>query len=258
MSCFSAIKGVAYVTAAIRLAAWKKGQVPVPALIVARLGVRRVRPPHGVYFQLLRRLSFALATRGDDDLDDGPIASPAPPKDTSPKDASPNVAAPGGETFDAFYARHRQEILSYLWRMLGDEQSAFDLSQETFLRAWDHYDRIRRYEKPSAWLFRVATNLALKHLRHRSVARAISVPLDDEHGGGEDTAAQIVEGQLARQIVFELRPRPRAVLILHDVHGLSSAEIAKTLSMSRSAVSKMLYRARELFRTRYLGREVQP
>ena len=249
MSCFSAIKGVAYVTAVIRLIACKKGQVPVPALIVARLGVRRVRPPHGVYSQLLRRLSFALATRGVDDLS----ASQA-----SAQDAPPSVTAPGGETFDVFYARHRQEILSYLWRMLGDEQSAFDLSQETFLRAWDHYDRIRRYEKPSAWLFRVATNLALKHLRHRSVARAISAPLDDEHAGGEDTAAQIVEGQLVRQIVFELRPRPRAVLILHDVHGLSSAEIAKTLSMSRSAVSKMLYRARELFRTRYLGREVQP
>ncbi|MBA3827211.1 MAG: hypothetical protein H0X24_25370 [Ktedonobacterales bacterium] len=58
--------------------------------------------------------------------------------------------------FETFFLRYDRQIASYLWRMLGDEHSASELAQETFLRAWQHFDEIRAYERPLAWLFRVA------------------------------------------------------------------------------------------------------
>ena len=84
------------------------------------------------------------------------------------------------------------------------------------------------------------------------------VPLDKrDHRAPGDTAAQVAEDAQVRQVLLDLLPRPRAVLVLHDVYGLSSEEIAKMLGMSRAAVNKMLYRAREQFRARYLRKEVE-
>jgi hypothetical protein len=94
---------------------------------------------------------------------------------------TPNaLTSTSANDFDDFYAAHRQTILSYLWRMTGDEQSAFDLSQETFLRAWQQYDRIRGYQQPLGWLFRVATNLAINHQARRTISGRVISPLDEQ------------------------------------------------------------------------------
>jgi RNA polymerase sigma-70 factor (ECF subfamily) len=77
------------------------------------------------------------------------------------------ASATHDDDFERFFNAHEAQITGYLYRVTGDAQSASDLSQETFLRAWQHFDRIRSYERPGAWLTRVATNLALQHLRRR-------------------------------------------------------------------------------------------
>src|SRR5262249_27478359 len=66
-----------------------------------------------------------------------------------------------------FIRRYEPQILNSLWGRRGEEDSAYALPQEVFLRAWQRFDVIRHYEQPRGWLFRVATNLALTHLRHR-------------------------------------------------------------------------------------------
>src|SRR5579872_4871505 len=65
--------------------------------------------------------------------------------------------------FENFFHDFEQPIFGYLWRMIGDEQTASDLLQETFVRAWQHFSQISGYDRPGAWLFRVATNLALNY-----------------------------------------------------------------------------------------------
>src|SRR5512146_3507771 len=65
------------------------------------------------------------------------------------------------ETFEDLIAGRESDIFGYLWRLTGDEQAAYDLCQETFLRAWQQFGKIQHYDQPGAWLFRVATNLAL-------------------------------------------------------------------------------------------------
>jgi RNA polymerase sigma-70 factor (ECF subfamily) len=166
-------------------------------------------------------------------------------------------APPEASDFEAFLQRHQQDIFGYLWRMTGDEQAARDLCQETFIRAWQHFARIEHYERPGGWLFRVATNLALKHLRHHTLGSRLLPFLhaNETNQRAADPAASVVLGDAVRQVLLSLAPRPRAVLVLHDVYGLTSEEVANTLEMTHAAARMMLCRAREQFRLRYQRQE---
>ena len=73
-----------------------------------------------------------------------------------------------------------------------------------------------------------------------------------------DYAEQVAQDDLVRMVLLALAPRPRAILVLHDVYGLSTGEVAETLNMTHAAVKMMLCRAREQFRIRYQRQEAQP
>lgn len=157
------------------------------------------------------------------------------------------------QTFESFFGTYEQQIFGYLVRMTGDEQTARDLSQEAFLRAWQHFDKLQTYDHPSAWLFRVATNLALSHLRRRGSPVGSAKLLGDDDGPARsDPAWRFVERDLIEQILLELPPKQRAALVLREVYGLSCSEVAQALRMSRDAVKMSLWRAREQFRVRYV------
>jgi RNA polymerase sigma factor (sigma-70 family) len=142
--------------------------------------------------------------------------------------------------------------LNYLWRMVGEEQAARDLTQETFLRAWEHFPKISGYENPRAWLLRVATNLALTFRTRRRAPVGAAVPLDDlNEPNASDPARRIVESEMVRLTLHALAPRERALLVLREVYGQSIDDIAGILGMTRDAVKTALCRAREHFRTVY-------
>lgn len=155
------------------------------------------------------------------------------------------------EAFEQFFRRHERRIFTYLCRMTGNEQSAYDLGQETFVRAWQHFDEIQHYEKPESWLYRVATNLALNHLRREQVALSITMPLDDADVGGDDPATHVAEQESVVLALLRLSPKQRALLVLREVYGLSCEEAGQILGLSLVAARKTLFRARERFRTVY-------
>lgn len=158
----------------------------------------------------------------------------------------------GPDGFEAFFHAHERRIFGYLVRLTGDEQSAHDLTQETFLRAWLHFARIARYEAPAAWLFRVATNLAVSH-RRRGVSPVGSAQLlgDDSGPIRSDPTRHYVERDAIQRTLMELSENQRAALILREVYGLSCEEIARALGISRDAAKVTLFRARERFRACY-------
>lgn len=155
---------------------------------------------------------------------------------------------------ERFIREHERQILNYLWRMTGDEESAYDLTQEVFVRAWQRFDTIRHYEQPRGWLFRVATNLALSHLRRRTIALASAAPTGWDPAAS-DPAGRQAESDQVRRVLLQLPPKGRAALVLREVYGLSCAEVARTLAMSGPAVRMALHRAREQFRDLYLREE---
>ena len=161
--------------------------------------------------------------------------------------------------FDTFFAQCERQVYSYLWRITGDQQRASDLCQETFLRAWQHFDQIRSYESPVGWLLRVATNLALNSRRRRDTRAGIPMRLNEDLSpAASDPALRIVERDAVHQTLLALPPNMRAALVLREVYGLSFEEVARTLGITHAAAKMTLSRARERFRQQYRHEEGQP
>ncbi|HEY7851026.1 MAG TPA: sigma-70 family RNA polymerase sigma factor [Ktedonobacterales bacterium] len=161
------------------------------------------------------------------------------------------------QDFEQLIHLHERDVFGYLWRMTGDEQAAYDLSQETFLRAWRHFARVAAYDQPRAWLFRVATRLALNYRRDR---RANPLPVDLMEADAQrlvahDPTARLVEREAIEAALLSLPKRMRAALILRDVYGYRSAEIARVLDVSPAAAKMTISRAREQFRAHYFDEE---
>lgn len=180
----------------------------------------------------------------------------ATPDDLARPDRSPAISTEVIARFEVFYRQYDRQIAGFLWRMLDDEQIAAELNQETFLRAWQNFPAISAYNRPVAWLFRVATNLALQHLRRRNSPFGVAVAfMDGLEPASSDPSLRFVEQDLVRQTLQHLPPNQRAALVLREVDGFTCAEIGEILNISRDAVKMALFRAREQFRARYLQEE---
>lgn len=142
-------------------------------------------------------------------------------------------------------------------KMMNNPQDAEDILQETFIKAYHHFENFNGRSKISTWLYRIATNQALMHLR-RKRPDAISVNEPWENETAEQEPLQIVdwcclpEGELmsdeARgyldQAVDRLPASLRMVFLLREIDGLSTRETAEVLDLSEGAVKTRLSRAR--------------
>lgn len=171
--------------------------------------------------------------------------------------ASSAASADSKAAFEQLIERHERDVFGYLWRMTGDEQAAYDLSQETFLRAWRHVGTVATYEQPRAWLFRVATRLALNYRRDQCAAiQTLDLGAADVHTlAAPDPAARMAQRDAIEAALLALPKRLRAALILRDVYGYHADEIASMLQVSRPAAKMAVSRAREQFRAQYSHEE---
>ena len=176
-------------------------------------------------------------------------APPGEVQDDSPDEALARQAAAGDTAaFERLYRRHLRRVHAAIWRLLGGNAArAEELTQDAFVRAWQALPRFRHESAFGTWLYRLAVNTALMHLRARS--------------GGEDRetddAALAFEASPGRRAdlgldleraVARLPPRARAVLVLHDVEGWKHEEIARELGMAVGSSKAQLHRARGLLR----------
>ena len=150
--------------------------------------------------------------------------------------------------------------------MLPTHDAALDVAQEAFFRAWQRFDVIGGYDRPQAWLFRVATNLALDVLRRRQ-----PIELSRIFGGHNDPASDAIptadflpalmdpsdmerslaERDVVNRLLRRLPERQRAVVLLWAAHGLTTAEIAEIFETTDVNVRQMLSRGRARFRELY-------
>ncbi len=158
--------------------------------------------------------------------------------------------------FENFFRQYESRIALYLWRMTGQEQVAYDLSQEAFLSAWEHFAEVSVHPAPASWLFRVATNLALGYLRRQKAPVGAAQPLDDELDVAcADPVAQLGDREIVVQTLATLPPNQRALLILREIYGFSTEEAGGMLGLSQAAARRMLSRAHKRFRQIYLQKE---
>lgn len=160
--------------------------------------------------------------------------------------------------FGALAERHRRELHIHCYRMLGSFDEAEDLVQETLLRAWRRRDTLEREERLRAWLYKIATNACLDHIKAkgRRVATLESFrdlpwmqPYPDRLLDEELVARETIELTFLAVIQL-LPPRQRATLILRDVLEWSADQVAELLELSVPAVNSALQRARATLRDR--------
>ena len=162
---------------------------------------------------------------------------------------SGNLAA-----FQALYDRHHRSVFGFLLRSLGERPAAEDLLQETFLRVFAHREEYRPTAAFKAWLFTIARNLLIDHLRQWSRSPDLESlenlePLLDAAATPLQQAEARELGERLQAAVLRLPPSQREVLLLSRFVGLSDAEIADITGGSPGTVRVTLHRALRRVRT---------
>jgi RNA polymerase sigma-70 factor (ECF subfamily) len=151
--------------------------------------------------------------------------------------------------FTELYRTHLRDVYSYSYYRVGNHHDAEDLTEQTFLQAYRHFDRAQRESKGRPlrpWLIRIAHNLAANYYRDRSRkpqtqledAAIVSAPHDTE---------DLVEGRQELQDVLEgvakLPDDRREALIMRFALGMDNREIARALDRTEGATKVLIHRA---------------
>jgi len=151
--------------------------------------------------------------------------------------------------FSDLYRAHLRDVYSYAYYRVGNHHDAEDLTEQTFLQAYRHFERAQRESagRPlRPWLIRIAHNLAANYYRDR--ARKPTSALDDAGpiSSPHDTA-QVVEGRDELQRILagvdELPDDSREALIMRFALGMDNREIARALGRSDGATKVLIHRA---------------
>src|SRR5436309_3404675 len=166
--------------------------------------------------------------------------------------------------FEEMVRRYQRPITSYVFRMLGDYESALDVTQEVFIKV---YNSLRKYSpeyKFSTWLYRIAHNAAIDHMRRNSVT-AQSIEAENADGtyqiqieSGRPSPEQDHERSEWRtqidSVVRCLPPAYRDLILLRHARDLSYDEIAEVTGLPLGTVKNRLFRAREMMRQIFIER----
>lgn len=181
---------------------------------------------------------------------------------SSEEDAWVSRARAGDQAaFEAIFQRYERQIYSFAFRMMGNADDAYDLTQECFIKAYRNLEKTNGDLNVSAWLHRIASNSCLDVLRRRKRIRWL--PWDNDRHEAllqpstpDDPELTVVSNETQQDvqaILNRMTPRNRLALLLREFEGLSTEEIGEVMGLSRSAVKSVLFRARDEFRKLYVG-----
>jgi RNA polymerase sigma-70 factor, ECF subfamily len=164
--------------------------------------------------------------------------------------------------FEELVECHHGEIFAYILRMTRDRGEAEDLCQETFLRAYRAYDRLNGGANHRAWLYKIATNTTLNHIRRQKTGRRVidtfkngaqSTTLDDyaDRAGNRDLLERV------QYAIDDLPEKQRLALSQRKLAGLSYSEIADNLECSEDAARANVYQAIRKLRQQFSAELVE-
>ena len=179
--------------------------------------------------------------------------------------------AASGDTaaFEQIMIQSQQRVMAMTWRMLGNEADARDASQEVFLRVYKYLGRFKQDQDFFAWLYTITVNVCRdiakkrQHYGDRFVSlaagageEAFTVPTDQE--GAEETLIHAQQQELIARAMATLPDKERASIVLRDVEGLPTDEVARILKSSSTTVRSQISSARKkikIYCEQYLRRK---
>jgi RNA polymerase sigma-70 factor, ECF subfamily len=160
--------------------------------------------------------------------------------------------------------RYERPVFALLFRMVRDRELAEDLAQETFIKALNAIESYRPEFKFSSWIFKIANNAAIDHLRRRELdtlsldgsphaetpeqMQATALQIGARQESPLDTVEAKELGGAIEQAIAQLRPEYRSCILLRHVEGRAYEEIAEILSLPLGTVKTYIHRARNELR----------
>ena len=169
--------------------------------------------------------------------------------------------AAAGDTaaFERIMIHSQQRVMAMTWRMLGNEADARDASQEVFLRVYKYLKRFRQDQDFFAWLYGITVNVCRDALKQRQNHRNRFVPLGEdaegvafevaaEHPDAESIVDQAQQRELIGRAIATLPFKERASIVLRDMEGFSTEEVARIMKSSATTVRSQISSARKKIR----------
>ena len=167
------------------------------------------------------------------------------------------VLAGDVNAFEKLVTEYEKGVYAIARRMTGDSEDAADMTQETFIKAYNSLGSFRGDSKFSVWLYRIANNVCLDFLRSRSRKPTVSLSVEDDEG--EETQLDVADESQSPELLLErgltrdavrrglnsLPPDYRQILLLREIQGLSYEEIASALGIDLGTVKSRIFRARK-------------
>jgi RNA polymerase sigma-70 factor (ECF subfamily) len=151
------------------------------------------------------------------------------------------------DALEELYLIHFDRIYGYLHVSVGNRHDAEDLTTQTFLKMLESIAKFRWQSAPfSAWLFRIAHNLAMDHFRAArrwQPEEEVPEPIGSEELSAEDEAMHSIGKQSMLELIDELSPEQRQVLTLKFVFNFGNSEVATILGKTEGAIKSLQHRA---------------
>ena len=159
--------------------------------------------------------------------------------------------------FEKLVLEYEKAVYGITQRMCGNAEDAADMTQETFIKAYNSLSSFRGDSKFSVWLYRIATNVCLDFLRSKSRKPTVSLSMEDDDGeeveldiaDESQSPERLLERGLTRDAVRRglnaLSPEYRQILLLREIQGLSYEEISDVLTLEVGTVKSRIFRARK-------------
>jgi RNA polymerase sigma-70 factor, ECF subfamily len=159
--------------------------------------------------------------------------------------------------FENLVRAHQDRVHDFCFRMLGDTEEAFDVTQDIFIKVHEHLASFRADSKVTTWIFRIAKNHCLnrlKYLKRRGRGRfeefapSNELSITEALGGAgrpDDALGAQRERALVHEAISHLDDDQRVLVLLRDVEGLSYDEIVEITELPEGTVKSRLHRARE-------------
>ena len=188
--------------------------------------------------------------------------NPAPWADVSDRDLLMSIRGGDEAALNELITRKTRPLLQLVLRMLGDMEEARDIVQVTFFKVWENRRKFDERWSPNTWIYRIASNLAIDHLRSRKCREKSQEPVRLHLRQVADSSAQrdlsrLQQNEIAtifRELAEGLTEKQRMAFMLREVEGLSSQEVAAILECRESTVRNHLFNARRILRKELVKR----